>query len=182
MKVSHTIKVGGAAFGVAVNTSTQSVYVTNSDSASVSVIIGVHVIATIPVGGTPLGVGVDGAAHTVYVANADDGTISVISSTTNEVVATLPVNRPVQGVAVDPSTTGCTSRAFPGVARVGTPAGRSRHQHQGQPHHPHDHPRRQPLGRRREHHDEPALRRQHLSARRPHRGRGSQPAMISAVS
>jgi YVTN family beta-propeller protein len=67
-------------------------------------------------------VGVDGAAHTVYVANADDGTISVISSTTNEVVATLPVNLPVQGVGVDPSTNRVYVTELPG----GGPRGHSR--------------------------------------------------------
>jgi YVTN family beta-propeller protein len=64
--------------GVAVNTTTGNVFITNSAADSVSVIsAGDQVTATIPVGGNPFGVGVDPGTGRVFVANRNTGDVSV---------------------------------------------------------------------------------------------------------
>jgi YVTN family beta-propeller protein len=98
--VVATIPVGIDPEEVAVNPATNTIYVTNMDSGTVSVIRGQtkKVVATIPVGTSsfpePRGVAVNPATDTIYVANQNDGTVSVISGRTNTVVATIPVGAP----------------------------------------------------------------------------------------
>jgi YVTN family beta-propeller protein len=86
---------------VAVDPAAGTVYVTNANDGTVSVINAATntVTATIPVGSSPQGVAVDTATHTAYVTNNGDSTVSVIS-------ADLPV--PVTAVtsSQDPSTFG----------------------------------------------------------------------------
>jgi YVTN family beta-propeller protein len=65
--------------GVAVNTATGNVFITNSAADTVSVISGVsnQVTATIPVGGNPFGAGVDPGTGRVFVANRNSDDVSV---------------------------------------------------------------------------------------------------------
>jgi YVTN family beta-propeller protein len=82
--VIGTINVGGTVpnpRAVAVNPSTNIVYVTNQDDNTVSVIDGKTntVIGTINVGARPLGVSVNPSTNIAYVANAEDHTVSVIT-------------------------------------------------------------------------------------------------------
>jgi len=67
---------------VAVDPGTHTVYVTNNNDDTVSVIDASTrtVTATVPVGKKPGGVAVDPGTHTVYVTNFDDNTVSVIES------------------------------------------------------------------------------------------------------
>jgi len=88
--------------GLAVDPSTHSLFVTNSDG-TVSV-IDTHtneVIATVEVGRSPASVAVSPAANEAYVVNGNGGTVSVIDTRAYEVVHTI------QGsggdIAVDPS-------------------------------------------------------------------------------
>jgi len=80
-----TIQVGSDPIGVAVNSRTQAVYVTNAVSNTVSVINEVTkaVTATITVGQFPFGVAVDPSTDTIYVANESSGSVSVIDGGTN---------------------------------------------------------------------------------------------------
>jgi YVTN family beta-propeller protein len=93
---------------VAVNETTNRVYVTNRNSGTVSVIdgtTGLLVGSPIPVGAQPWGVAVNETANRVYVANALDDTVSVIDGLTGTVIGS-PINvgaRP-HGVAVNEST------------------------------------------------------------------------------
>ena len=75
-----TIPVGSTPSGVGVNAATNTAYVANALSGTVSVIDGATnaVTATVAVGSFPLGVGVNAATNTAYVANALSGTVSVI--------------------------------------------------------------------------------------------------------
>jgi YVTN family beta-propeller protein len=92
-------------FGVAVDTATGTVFVTNQGSGTVSIVdpAAGQVIATIPVGGLidgPVGVAVDSTTHQAYVAVYGRGAIAVIDEATRSVTATIPGGG--QDVAVDP--------------------------------------------------------------------------------
>ena len=65
---------------MAVNPSTNRIYVANAGSDSVSVIDGASntVAATVAVGSNPLGVAVNPNTNRIYVANSRDDTVSVI--------------------------------------------------------------------------------------------------------
>jgi DNA-binding beta-propeller fold protein YncE len=86
-----TVTVGNEPSTLTVDHTTHTVYVTNVDDNTVSVIDGLtcngrvvagcdHAAATIPVGSAPIGVFADGSNHTVYVGNFADGTVSIIDS------------------------------------------------------------------------------------------------------
>jgi len=104
--VTDTVAVGSGAYGVAVDPSTRTAYVTNYSSSTVSVIDGTTntVTDTISVGGNPVAVAVDPGTHTVYVNNPSSNTVSVIDGTTNTVTTTIGVGGNPYGVAVDRST------------------------------------------------------------------------------
>ncbi|MFZ0832605.1 MAG: YncE family protein, partial [Mycobacterium sp.] len=78
--VTATVPSGKSPNGVAVDPSTHTVYVTNRDDNTVSVIDGATraVTATVPVGKDPFRVAVDPGTHTVYVAHIFDNMVSVI--------------------------------------------------------------------------------------------------------
>ena len=77
--------------GLAVSPSGGTVYVTNYEGNTVSVVNTSTdtVTAVIPVGSYPQGVAVSPDGNTVYAANHGDGTISVINATTNAVTGTI---------------------------------------------------------------------------------------------
>jgi YVTN family beta-propeller protein len=83
------IPVGSAPKFVAVNQTTNRVYVSNILSSNVSVIDGATdtVVATIPVGSFPEVVDVNSITNMVYVASG--GRVSVIDGNSNTVVATI---------------------------------------------------------------------------------------------
>src|SRR5450759_4322830 len=68
-QVTSTITVGSQPTAVAVDATTNTVYVANLFGNSVSVIKGGAVTSTIAVGSLPEGVAVDATTHTVYVTN-----------------------------------------------------------------------------------------------------------------
>ncbi|MDO8281579.1 MAG: YncE family protein [Thermodesulfovibrionia bacterium] len=83
-------------------------YITNLDSANVSVIDTATdtIVATTPVvGGGPAGVAVNPAGTRVYVTNIGSGNVSVIDTATNIVVDTIAVESQPFGVAVNPTGT-----------------------------------------------------------------------------
>jgi YVTN family beta-propeller protein len=92
--VTATIRVGRVPAGVAVNPRTNTIYVTNANSGTVSVISGRTntVTATIRLGGKfPVGVAANPRTDTIYVTRAGNivtrGRVSVISGRTNAVMA-----------------------------------------------------------------------------------------------
>ena len=91
---------------MAVNPSTNTVYVANSGSNSVSVIDGSNntVTATVSVPLGPVGVAVNPSTNTVYVTKYYDNTVSVIDGSNNTVTATVSVGLGPYWVAVSPST------------------------------------------------------------------------------
>ena len=100
------VPVGESPGGVAVNPTTNTVYVANYDSNTVSVIDGKTntVTDTVSVGESPGGVAVNPTTNTIYVANFDPNTVSVIDGKTNTVTDTVPVGSGPEGVAVNPTT------------------------------------------------------------------------------
>ena len=103
---TSTVSVGNGPYAVAVNPSTNTVYVANSYDNTASVINGLTnaVTSTISVGNNPCGVAVNPSTNTVYVANSSDHTVSVINGSTNAVTSTISVGNYPTGVAVNPST------------------------------------------------------------------------------
>jgi YVTN family beta-propeller protein len=106
--------VGAAGRNVlAVNPSTNTIYMANSQSGNLSVIDGEtdSITATIAVGTTPSGVDVDPQTNFIYVANAgnsqsgDPGNVTVIDGTTNATTTLVDPNatNPV-AVAVNSAT------------------------------------------------------------------------------
>src|SRR4030095_15068780 len=75
---------------VAVRRSSQA-FVTNAADGTVSVIVGLKVVATIPVGAEPRGCALTPDGALLYVANQTDGTVSVIDAKLKTVVDTIPV-------------------------------------------------------------------------------------------
>ncbi len=90
--VTATIPVGRLPFGVTAGPKTNTAYVANSDSNTVSVISGRTntVTTTIPVGNFLQGVAADTKTNTIYVTNAGTNRVSVINGQTNTVTATIP--------------------------------------------------------------------------------------------
>ena len=95
-------------FGVAVNSITNQVFVSNLNGNNVAVIDGATntIITTVPVGNTPAGVRANSATNLIYVANVGSGTISVIDGTTDTVTNTftLPPSAGPGIIALDPIT------------------------------------------------------------------------------
>jgi YVTN family beta-propeller protein len=104
------IPVGSSPGAVAVNPTTDTIYVANNGSNTVSMIDGATdtVTATIAVGTSPYSVAVDPLTNTIYVANFGSRTVSVIDGATNTVTQTVGsgagVGNDPSGVAVDPRT------------------------------------------------------------------------------
>jgi YVTN family beta-propeller protein len=112
--VVATIPVGGFPDGVATTPDGTRAYVTNNFDSNISVIDTASntVVATIPVGLAPSGIAItpdatdsyerDNRHHQplAYVTNAADNTVSVIDTTSNKVLATIPVGQDPTGVAI----------------------------------------------------------------------------------
>lgn len=90
-QVVATIPVGPHVFAMAVNSTTNKIYVVNNVPAGkLTVIDGVtNALTTVGVGNTPTAVAVNEENDKVYVANSADGTVTVIDGATNAVLATV---------------------------------------------------------------------------------------------
>ncbi|MFY9983851.1 MAG: YncE family protein [Chthoniobacterales bacterium] len=105
--VVATIPVGPQPQGVVVSPNSETVYVANIGSASVSVINAATntVTFTISVGNTPDGLAITPDGTTLYVANNADNTVSVIATSNNSVTATVAVPERPAGPVVSPDGT-----------------------------------------------------------------------------
>ena len=104
--VVATVNAGPNPDAIAVNPSTNLIYVANVSSNNVSVINGATntIVATVSVGYTPYGVAVNPSTNLIYVANFSSNNVSVINGATNSAVAMVSVGPNPQGVTVNPST------------------------------------------------------------------------------
>jgi len=121
-----TTPVGKRPQTIAVDEATNTVYVANRDSNTVSVINGAVCNATntlgcsgghwrtVSVGDSPLGLALNPANHTLYVTNSHDDSVSVINASTCNGTTTSGCNQrpptisvgsfPAWGIGVDPGT------------------------------------------------------------------------------
>jgi YVTN family beta-propeller protein len=101
------VAVGGFPTGIAVDPATDTVYVGDGDSGTLSVIDGRGCnardvrrcgrrVSALTAGTDPIGIAVDAATHTLYVANAS-GTVAVVDGRTCDAAAT-------SGCRVEPAT------------------------------------------------------------------------------
>src|SRR4051812_39431964 len=101
-----TITVGAGPRGVAVNPTTNRVYVANNGANTVSIIDGTNntVLSTVPVGTQPRGVAVLPTLNRVFVANQGANSVSVLDGTTGALITTIAVGDQPVGVAANPNT------------------------------------------------------------------------------
>jgi len=101
-----TVPVGGTPLYLAVNPTTNVIYVSNLTGNNVSVIDGEtnSVVATVPVGMAPAHIDVNTANGMVYVANLEGNSVSVIDGSTNTVTATITGLSSPLGLAVNSTT------------------------------------------------------------------------------
>jgi YVTN family beta-propeller protein len=85
------IATGAIPCAVAVNPSTNRIYVVNHEDNTVNVIDGISgkALATVKVGEKPQGIVIDAKANRIYVANVHGDSVSVIDGTRNAVIGTL---------------------------------------------------------------------------------------------
>jgi YVTN family beta-propeller protein len=97
--VIATIPVGTSPVGLAVNDNTNTIYVANHESNTVSVIDGGTnaVVATIPVGPGPGPILAYVPANLIYVNNTGDRTMTVIDGNSNAVLKTVPLPFAITG-------------------------------------------------------------------------------------
>jgi YVTN family beta-propeller protein len=97
---------------VAVNPNTNTVYVTNGRSNTLSVVncnalpgSADLVVNTVKhVGNSPIGIAVNPTTNMIYVTNSKDNTVSVIDGKTNNILGRVQVGTGPQGIAVNPTT------------------------------------------------------------------------------
>ena len=105
-EVASTVAVGAIPGGIAINATTNTVYVANRGDDTVSVIDGItgSLISTIGVGNAPGAVAVNPSTNTVYVTHEGADTVSVIDGATGAVVSTLAVGAWPYAIAVNETT------------------------------------------------------------------------------
>lgn len=93
-------------FGLAVNETTNRVYIAHDNENKLTVINGDSnaIITQIATGNGPVGVAVNELNNHVYVTNYLADTLSIIDGTTNTILQTLTVGDGPHGVAVNPNT------------------------------------------------------------------------------
>jgi YVTN family beta-propeller protein len=105
--VTGSVDVGSGPTGVAVDQPAGTVYVTNTDSDSVSVVseatLAVTTTIALGYGTAPTGVVVTPDGATAYVADSGTDVVSVIDTSTNAVTATIAVGDDPTAVAVGPN-------------------------------------------------------------------------------
>lgn len=103
--VSATIPVGSYPIGVAVNETTNTIYVANYSYSSVSVINGSTgtLSSTISVAGNPVGLAVNKTTNKIYVANASVDLVSVIDGVTGA-VTNIAVGDSPEWISVNETT------------------------------------------------------------------------------
>jgi YVTN family beta-propeller protein len=107
--VAATVGVGSDPRGVAVDLKTNTIYVANLLSGTLSLISGrtSKVTATIPAGTFPFGIAADPKTKRIYVTDltgGEQGQLVVISARTQKLVATVPVGSLPLYVAANPKT------------------------------------------------------------------------------
>jgi YVTN family beta-propeller protein len=100
----HGIITGSAPVDLAVNPSTNTIYVSNSASNTISIIDGKNdeVIKNITLSTSPNNIEFDPITNNVYISNTDNDTVSIIDGKTNALINNITVGDSPFGIAVDP--------------------------------------------------------------------------------
>ena len=100
------ITTGATPCAVAVNPSTNLIYVVNHEEDTVTVINGTErkVLATVEVGKKPQGIAIDPKVNRIYVTNVHGDDVSVIDGTRNAVIKTLRAGRNPYALVVNDRT------------------------------------------------------------------------------
>src|SRR6478752_3707819 len=104
---SGGIKVGSEPRNLAINPITNTIYVANYLSDTISVLDGNNgdkVISNIRVGKSPAGLAVDLTRNLLYVSNERLNTVSVIDGRTNQVKSNFTVGLSPTGIGINPVT------------------------------------------------------------------------------
>ena len=101
-----TVPTGTDPFGIAYDSPTNDVAVTNTASDNVTVISAATnlSVASVGVGTAPMGIAYDARSGEYYVANYLSNNVTVINATTLSVVANISVGVGPIGIVVDPAT------------------------------------------------------------------------------
>jgi YVTN family beta-propeller protein len=102
-----SMSVGNYPNDVAVNPTTNKIYVANQGASNtVSVIDGNTnaVVSNIPVGMSPYRLAVNAHTNTIYLDNEGDNTVSVINGKTNSVIKTIPIGNNPNAMDIDLNT------------------------------------------------------------------------------
>lgn len=104
--VLTTVTVGDRPNGIAVNSNTNRVYVTNYGDGMVNILDGETktIIARVKVGGNLAGVAVNPITNRIYVGSSNDNTVNVLDGNTNAVIATVKMEARPYRIAVNPTT------------------------------------------------------------------------------
>jgi len=99
-----TVPVGHSPLGLAINATTNRVYVANYMDGTVSIVDEKTntVIKTVPVGTNPSRIAVNPIMNRVYVADDTDATVYVLDGEKLQIITRIPLNNPAQGIAVNP--------------------------------------------------------------------------------
>ena len=100
------IAVGQIPCSVAINSTTNRIYVANYADNTASVIDGAkpQVITTIPVGARPQAVAADAVRNLVFVANTQGNSVTVIDGLQDKVIATLKAGKAPYALAINPAS------------------------------------------------------------------------------
>jgi YVTN family beta-propeller protein len=100
-----TLPIGEGLHSTAINSATDTIYITNSGSDNVTVINGANntVAATVPAGLFPLALAVNETTNRIYVANANSDNVTIIKAADNS-MATVPVGDSPLALDVNPAT------------------------------------------------------------------------------
>jgi YVTN family beta-propeller protein len=104
--IISTISVGSGPTDVAVNPTTNMIYVINYNDNTISAINGTtnSVVSTIPVGSKPVFAAVNPVTNKIYVSNTFSNSVSVIDGAANSVVSTISTGFPPYGIGINPNT------------------------------------------------------------------------------
>ena len=95
--------IGRHAWGLTLDDSTGTVYVTRIESADLAALrASASGAVTLSAGAIPCAIAVDGKAQTLYVANYGDNTVAIVNAKTGLITATLPVGDRPKAIAFDP--------------------------------------------------------------------------------
>ncbi len=100
-----SISVGTSPIQIAVNPTTNTIYVTNHENTVLVIDDNNNdILETIDTGTFPRGIAVNPTTNTIYVTNPLEDSISVIDGSNNTVVDTIKVKPLPRGIAVNPTT------------------------------------------------------------------------------